>query len=297
MSILSQITKGKIKRPHFALIYGGDFVGKSTFGSQFPKPVFIGSEKGTSNLDVHRISIASLPEFLSGLQELLTEKHEFESVIVDSVDWLEPLVWDHVCKENSVTSIEKVGGGYGKGYTEALNLWRRVLRDLEALRDRRGMNILLIAHAHVKTMNDPSLPAPYDRHQLKLNDKAAALLREAVDCVLFAKFETFVKKEGTKGKAFGDGKRIMYTEWRAAFDAKNRFGLPFEMPLDFKEFDAAIRGADQTDVSAIKKDIEDLISQVQDENLKKVMQDSFASAQDDKQKLTLVLNRIRARLS
>lgn len=299
MSILATATKGKIKRSHSVLIYGGDGVGKSTFASQFPSPIFLGSEKGTANLDVTRVSIDGVTKLFTVLNELFLEAHDYQTVVIDSLDWLEPLVWDHVCREANVTSIEKVGGGYGKGYTEAIGVWRKVASELENLRERKGMNVVLIAHSHIKTVTDPSLPAPYDRHQLKLNDKAAALWREAVDSVLFATFETFVnKKEGEKkARAFGDGKRVMYTERRPAYDAKNRFGLPHEMALDFTEYQTRVAGADQSDVALLKRDIEELIAQVQDEGLKKTMTETYKGFGEDKEKLTVLLNRIKARLS
>ena len=89
------------------------------------------------------------------------------------------------------------------------------------------------------------LASAYDRYQLKINDKAAALVREAADAVLFARFETELVRDGSneraKAKVRGEGVRIMYTESRPGFDAKNRFNLPFVMPLDWKAFGAAVR--------------------------------------------------------
>jgi len=104
------------------------------------------------------------------------------------------------------------------------------------------MNIILIAHAQIKTFADPAQPTGYDRYQLKLNEKAAAVLREAVECVLFATYETTVVKEkgDKKGRGVGDGERVMYTERRPAFDAKNHFDLPFEMPLSWKAYAEAV---------------------------------------------------------
>jgi AAA domain len=103
----------------------------------------------------------------------------------------------------------------------------------------------MIGHAQIKSFQDPDLASAYDRYQLKINDKAAALVREAADAVLFARFETEVIRDGgngrSKAKVRGEGVRIMYTESRPAFDAKNRFNLPFAMPLDWKMFGAAVR--------------------------------------------------------
>src|SRR6516164_4836039 len=241
MSILSTISRGKRPRHIFALLYGTDGVGKTTAFSHAPNPVFIGAEKGTEQLDVARFpQTQAIGELLAQVRALQTEKHEFDSVVLDSLDWVEPLIWKAVCDEGKVETIEQYAGGYGKGYVRALDLWRTLLRELSVLNEK--MHVLLIGHAQIKSFQDPELPTAYDRYQLKINDKAAALVREAADAVLFARFETeLVKVNGSKPKARGEGNRIMYTESRPGWDAKNRFQLPFCMPLDWKTFGDAIR--------------------------------------------------------
>src|SRR6516225_11414432 len=241
VSLLSSISHGKRPRHIFALIYGTDGVGKSSWASHAPRPIFIGAEKGTEQLDVARFpQTDSIGELLAQISALQTEKHEFDSVVLDSLDWVEPLIWKAVCHEGKVETIEQYAGGYGKGYVRALDLWRTLLKELSVLNDK--MHVLLIGHAQIKSFQDPELPTAYDRYQLKINDKAAAQVREAADAVLFARFETeLVKVNGSKPKARGEGKRIMYTESRPGWDAKNRFQLPFCMPLDWKTFGDTIR--------------------------------------------------------
>ena len=239
--VLSTISRGKRPRHIFALFYGTDGVGKTTICSHAPNPIFIGAEKGTEQLDVARFpQTDSIGELLAQIRALQTEKHEFDSVVLDSLDWVEPLIWKAVCDEGKVENIEQFGGGYGKGYVRALDLWRTLIKELAIL--NQNMHVLLIGHAQIKSFQDPELPTAYDRYQLKINDKAAALVREAADAVLFARFETeLVRATGAKTKVRGEGKRIMYTESRPGFDAKNRFNLPFVMPLDWKTFGDAIR--------------------------------------------------------
>jgi hypothetical protein len=240
MSILSTVSRGKRPRHIFALIYGTSGVGKSFWASQAPRPIFVTTEKGTEQLDVARFpQVGSIGELLSQLRALSTEKHDFDSVVLDSLDWVEPLIWKAVCDEGKVETIEQYAGGYGKGYVRALDLWRTLLRELSVLNEH--MHVLLIGHAQIKSFQDPELPTAYDRYQLKINDKAAALVREAADAVLFARFETELVKTNGKARARGEGNRIMYTESRPGWDAKNRFNLPFVMPLDWKTFGDAIR--------------------------------------------------------
>jgi AAA domain-containing protein len=241
MSLLDTVTKGRRPRYIWALIYGTDGIGKSTWASHAPNPIFVGAEKGTEQLDVARFAqTESINELFAQLRTLQTEKHDFQTVVLDSLDWIEPLIWKAVCDEGKVENIEQFGGGYGKGYIRALDLWRTLIKELAVL--NQSMHVLLIGHAQIKSFQDPELPTAYDRYQLKINDKAAALVREAADAVLFARFETeLVRSQGAKAKVRGEGKRIMYTESRPGFDAKNRFNLPFVMPLDWKIFGEAIR--------------------------------------------------------
>jgi AAA domain-containing protein len=239
--ILSTISRGKRPRHIFALVYGTDGVGKCVWASRSPSPIFIGAEKGTEQLDVARFpQTDSITELLTQIRALQTEKHEFNTAVLDSLDWVEPLIWKAVCQEGKVETIEQYAGGYGKGYVRALDIWRTLIRELSVLNDK--MHVLLIGHAQIKSFQDPELPTAYDRYQLKINDKAAALVREAADAVLFARFETeLIRDNGSKAKVRGEGNRIMYTESRPGWDAKNRFNLPFCMPLDWKTFGDAIR--------------------------------------------------------
>lgn len=167
---------------------------------------------------------------------------------------------------------------------------------LSRLRNERKMNIILIAHSQIKAFNDPSIATPYDRYQLKLNEKAAALWREFVDFVGFATYEVFVKKNEVadkKAKAFGDGKRVLYTERRPSFDAKNRLGLPFELPLSFSEFMKAVDLGEPEPLEELKKDLFELCPLIKDEGIKTTVMDSIEKAGTDTQQLTKIRNRLR----
>jgi hypothetical protein len=147
----------------------------------------------------------------------------------------------------------------------------------------------MTSHYHVKVFNDPATHLPYDRYTLKLAEKTAALFREWVDCVLFANFETFStsdNKKAVKGKGISTGVRKLYCEKRAAYDAKNRFGLPESINLDYEEF---IRLATVIKPD-LKKDIEALLLDITDKELLEKIKASMINADDNK--LTQIKNRI-----
>ena len=172
---------------------------------------------------------------------LYSEQHDYKTAVVDSLDWAERLIWDAVCHDYGAKSIEKVDGGYGKGYVYALSYWRQFLDGLIALHSQRQMMILLVAHAKVERFEDPE-SAAYDRYSPRLNKHAAALITEWSDAVLFAtrKFRveadagTF-NRERHVAHAIGKdgGERILRTVGGPSCVAKNRYSLPAELPLEW----------------------------------------------------------------
>ena len=239
---LSGITYGKQIKPIFCLIHGPDGVGKTTWASKAPEPIFLGTETGADQLDVARLP---RPEtfgiFLNQLSGLENQQHPFKTVLVDSLDWLEPLIWRQVCAEGQVRTIEDYAGGFGKGYVRALEIWRGTLERLTGLAQR--FHIILVAHSKIKRFDDPNQPSGYDRYIIAINELAAAAARQAVDAVLFASFKEKVKQtaKASGNRGLGEGERALYTEHRPAFDAKNRFRLPFELPLEWKPFAECVK--------------------------------------------------------
>jgi DNA polymerase III delta prime subunit len=271
---LEGVVKGKIKKPHLVLIYGPDGVGKSTFGAEAPNPIFLGPESGSNSLDVSRFTaIDSWTKIKSKLNDLIHQPHDFKTVVLDSIDWAEPLLWRDLCARYKVDAVEDVAGGYGKWVAIANAEWKLLMNDLSALREK-GINIIAIAHAHVKPFNDPNTPLPYDRYQLKLNDKAAAIWREYVDCVLFANFAVathLVNKTDKKKKANDGGTRKIFTVRTASYDAKNRLGLPPELPLSYSEFAKSADLGQPEKLDVIKKEIEELASKLDDATKEKML--------------------------
>lgn len=215
-------------KPPRILLHGVHGVGKSTWAAQAPAPIFLQTEDGLTRINVPHFPIATtLSDVWQYMGMLITEEHAYKSLVVDTVDWLEKLVWAEVCAEHSVKSIEALG--YGKGYVFAMQHWERFIAGLDKLRDK-GMAIVLLAHNEIKSHNPPDAE-PYDRWQIKLHRHAATKLEEWADCVLFANFVVFV--DADKGKAVGHAERIIHTTNRPAWRAKTRYALPDTLPLDF----------------------------------------------------------------
>jgi hypothetical protein len=238
---LADVTKGKVTTGDKVVAYGPEGVGKSTFAASFPKPIFLCAESGTNHLDVARLPPPKdYEDVLHAVKLLIHEQHTYGTFVVDTVDWLEPLIWLATCLDAKAQSIEKVGGGFGKGYKAALDKWRVVVSLLEQLVGK-GMNVVLLGHSKLKTFKNPTGP-DFDRYNLSIHSgedaNAAGLLKQWCDLVLFINYEGFaLKREGddaglfARGKGVATGNRLIFAERTAAFDAKNRHGLKPELPL------------------------------------------------------------------
>ena len=260
---LETIKRGRYEKPFSALLYGTEGVGKSSWAADAPSPIFIPTEDGTAHLDVARFDLCKCWEDIHDcLDSLLDGGHEFKTVVIDTLDQGERLAWDWLIanrKTESGRTAETIEDyGYGKGYTAAIDLWRAVLSKLERLRSAQGMNIILLAHSNVRSFTNPE-GSNFDRYELSMNAKLAGMLKGWPDSVLFATYEIFanIAKGERKAKGVGSGARVMRTERRPAFDAKNRYQLPFEMPLSFADFYEYAKGGV---VASAAEDIELLIA-------------------------------------
>ena len=238
---LASLKRSSDRKPPRLLVYGTSGIGKTTLGQQAPAPVFLQTEDSEVNCPTFGL-LRTYNQVMEAMASLLEEPHDFRTVVVDSLDWLEPLIWAEVCRANKWAKIEDAG--YGKGYVAANDQWRLVLDGFNALRDERGMGIIFLAHCEIKRFESPETE-PYDRYQIKLHKNAAAICQEHVDAVLFANYRVSTVKtdQGLKGKAVrgvGAGERRLYTTERPAFLAKNRFGLDDSIDLDWNMLAAGI---------------------------------------------------------
>lgn len=233
-----QITRGRLPKAIKTLVYGTEGIGKSTFASQFPGAVFIDTEGSTTRLDVARTpSPKSFSEILEQVRYFINHPSEAGTVIIDTADWAEKLAIKSLCDKKHIDGLEELG--YGKGYVYVYEDMGRLLNALDELIDK-GVNVTVTAHAALRKFEQPDELTGYDRWELKcINAPKAnvcAMLKEWADMVLFVNWKTVVlkaKKDDKKAKATGGEERVMYTQHRACWDAKNRFDLPEELPFSF----------------------------------------------------------------
>jgi AAA domain len=242
MSIsLASLRRGPQHKAPRIVLHGTHGIGKSTLGASAPGAVFIPTEDGTDVLDVTSFPIAtSEQDVLDAIGVLIAEEHEFQTVVIDTADWLENLIWRAVASEKGSPTIEGTGErgdplGYGKGYRFALEHWRQILEGLDLLRNEKSVMPIILAHSQIKRFDDPTTSS-YDRYMLDLHTSAAALLCEWADIVGFLNYRVSIKETDVgfnrrvvKGKSGGD--RILYLEERPGFIAKSRYDLPDELAI------------------------------------------------------------------
>ena len=239
------------------LVYGVEGIGKSTLASQFPDALFIDTEGSTRYLDVSRFDPAptSWTQLVEMVRWAQANASPGSTLVIDTLDWAERMCIDSVLAQNKWASIETPG--YGKGYRAVYEQFGRLLDELGRLADR-GVNVVCTAHAKVEKFELPDEESSFDRWGLKLintkNTSISSMVKEWADAVLFCNYETIVEQVDagmgkTKGKARGN-KRVMHTAHDATFDAKNRWGLPPKVPMEFASIAQFVPGAGAAPMAA-----------------------------------------------
>lgn len=240
---LKSLKKTGVARPPRIVLYGTHGIGKSTFAAQAPNPVFIQTEEGLDAINVTAFPLCqSFEDMIDAIGSLAQEDHDFGTVVIDSADWAEQLVHKRVAKDNNVATIDAIG--YGRGYKAATDYWKQILEGLDHLRADKNMQVILLAHTQVKRFDDP-LADPYDRYQLDLHHGSASLISEWCDILMFAnqQYSTVKSDVGFNQKvtrAVGSGMRLLYTQERPGWQAKSRWPLPDQLPLDYAKFAEAL---------------------------------------------------------
>lgn len=239
MSILQKIKRGGDNLPPRVILSGPEGIGKSTFASQAPEPIFISQEDGLTGLDhVARLQPESFNEILALCVELSVTDHGYKTIVIDTVDWLERSIHQFICQRDGKNSVEDYG--YGKGYKVAEAELVLLLSSLDALRHKKGMGVIILSHVHIRPFTDPAGEA-WDRYEMKGHKGFTGILREWPEACLFATYEVFKTKEkGEQRERAIAGERVIHTQWSPAWDAKNRMSLPPTLPLDYAAFADAV---------------------------------------------------------
>ena len=243
-----QIITGIQSRPRRVLLYGTHGIGKSTWAAGAPAPIALQTEDGLADIGIHRTPLLKdLGSLHGAISWLMQNPHEYSTVILDTIDWAERLVFNQVALENNVPSIDKID--FGKGYGFAMKHWEFLLKSLDHLRDSRGMGVILLAHAGVEKVESPDGPI-YKKFWPDIDKRACPMIQEWCDEVLFAKYEVYTVSEDagfnrTRARAVGSGERWVYTCEHPTFYAKRRVNLPDKLPLQFSSYMAAVKAARQ----------------------------------------------------
>lgn len=233
-----KIIRGKIPSAKKVVIYGPEGIGKSTLASKFPDPVFIDTEGSTKDMDVARFEKpTSWQMLMEQLRYVKATSGICRTLVIDTADWAEQMCVEDLCARNGKKGIEDFG--YGNGYVYAKEEFGRFLNFLGDIVDT-GINVVLTAHTHIRKFEQPDEMGSYDRYELKLGKKTqsqtAPLVKEWADMLLFCNYKTLsiaTDDKGKKHKAQG-GRRVMYTSHHPCWDAKNRYGLPDEVPFEYE---------------------------------------------------------------
>lgn len=256
-SLTDVVTKGK-QLPSRVVLHGVEGVGKTSFGAFAPSPIFA-MARGETGLETlvdagrlgdvpHFPEIQTWTELLGIIDTLATDNHPYKTLVIDTLNGCERLCHEHVCARDYRGDWGKEGfTGYMRGYESSVTDWREMLVALDRLREVKRMAILCLCHTKIGAFRNP-LGDDYDRFIPAVHPKSWELTSRWADIVLFANFETFTKKDQGRVKGQGGTSRVLYTERTAAYDAKNRHGLPEEISMGaggqeaWTNFVAAMKG-------------------------------------------------------
>lgn len=286
-----KISKGKKEKKMLGLIYGVDGVGKSSLGAQFPNPLFIGPENGTSYLDVARFEdINDWSSFIKAVDDVIKniDALEYKTIVIDSLDWVEPLIHQFICKKYKVDNLAHAAKGFGAGFKEAFDMQVELKNKLKVINQKK--HVLLIAHSQVTQFNDPLTELPYDRYELKLHQSASvsprAMWREFVDFIFFINSDVFTSGDGKEARASDSG-IYLHTKRTPSYDAKRRVEMPDKIKFEKSGMFEIIESffGKQENLDGLFKETLRQAEEMQDEELRKEMLAKLPKYKNDKNKL------------
>lgn len=235
---LKSIKPHRLPKPPRIILYGAPGVGKSTFAANIDGALFLDVEGGTLNLAVSRVNrdqLETCDEVIAALNAVLSQEHDFTSLVIDTADFLEKVIQKQAAAEYGCTDYGKIG--YGKGPVTVVNIWRSVTQLLDDIREKRNMAIVFLAHETLKRINEPDTET-YDKYTLAMENKSIEHLEAWADVILFAKEEVYTQKDKSQRVRATAGDRMLFTRDCPRHLAKNRYGLPSEIPFTWAAFSA-----------------------------------------------------------
>jgi hypothetical protein len=233
-----QIAKLKNTAAPIIAIYGEPGVGKTTTASKFPKSIWMPLERGLpAGVIVDAIDgLLAFGNVVEALRELCKDPQGYQTLVVDCLDALEPMLVDYLCGQRGWKDIE--APSFGKGYVALDDVWRSFLKGVVTLRDRHNVTVILIAHSTIERVDDPRAPS-FSTFVPKLHKRGRHLVVDCCDIVGFLGHELkiFTDDQGFKERvrATAGPQRFLFVEGNPAFTAKNRYNMPpkIPVPIDF----------------------------------------------------------------
>ena len=307
-NLANLISTGKKIKPITMILHGVHGIGKTTFGTNAPKPIYITGE------EIEEIDSAKFPkctsweDFTKYLTYIRDFNHDYKTLVIDTLDSIESLLWKHILKDDKSDDMARAMGGYGKAYTLATQMFTEI-RDghLSAIKEK-GINIILLCHSTKNKFEDPLTQTSYDIYEMKLhkNNKGSGaypVFAEWVSIIAFANFEVFTVKDKKSDKNFaiGDGERRMFCTPRPAYDAKNRYNLDDELPLEWSAIQDGVKkffaNTQNPETEILKKEVFELAEKIKDDNLKETTIKNLKSIGNDTVRLqkakSYILNAIQ----
>lgn len=227
---LSVLTSPMESGPLIFTIVGDGGMGKTSLGSLFPRPVFIRTEDGTKSLK-GRNDVALFPvvkstnEILNQISDLVTEDHNFKSLIVDTITQYNTIAEGEVImQDGKAKSINTAAGGFGAGHAAVASMHRNLREACGYLSVKRNMNIIFLAHSDIDTIDLPDQDQ-FMRYTIRMNKRSLSSYIDNVDVVAYIKMKTYTSGEGEKKKAITDGSRIITCYPTPSHVSKNRLGI------------------------------------------------------------------------
>lgn len=214
--------------------------GKTSCGAYAPKPLLLMSSDETGYDTLAGAGLvpeipADVVRDWKHLNDILTKLGNeatlpYKTLILDATGGFEKMCHLFVCKRDfSGDWGEKGFSAFQRGYDVAVPEWTDMLVKLDRIRNK-GVMIILLGHTKVGPYKNPT-GNDFDRFTSDLHAKTWGVTHRWADAVLFGKFVTITETKKNKTKGIGGEERILYTEWRDAYDAKNRYGMPPEIEI------------------------------------------------------------------